>query len=365
MLRKASRIANPGQSCFSLTVGSVSRTKYEDDDRESIAAEDEPSSFTRTGPGIWNMIKPDVVEYGGDYIREKNPAPLLSLEPSSAIEVVKTTTDGSNAIGFDVGTSFAAPKVSHIAGQILNEIPSASANLIRTLIAQSARHPHGIFRNPSLNNIRTYGYGIPDKIRATQNYEERITLTSESTIAARQAEIYTIQIPGELRGVADEYDILIEVSLAFTARPRRTRRKTRSYLSTWVDWQSSKLEETYNHFKGRVSEYSEGDEIDDEQEEGGSIQWQIRENPNWGPVRGLRRQDSSLQKDWVILKPYTIPEEFSIAVIGHQGWEKDIRAEVPYALAVSFEVLGAELNVYNLIAIENEIELQQEIKSGL
>ncbi len=365
LLTNASRIANPGQSCFSLTVGSVSRAKYEDEDRESFAKEDEPSSFTRSGPGIWNMIKPDVVEYGGDYIREKTPTALISLEPISAVEVVKSTLDGSNAIGFDVGTSFAAPKVSHIAGFILNEIPSASANLIRTLIVQSARRPENIFRTPTINNIRTYGYGIPNKIRATQNHEGRITLTSESTIAARQAEIYKIRIPEELRGVADEFDILIEVSLAFTAKPRRTRRKTRSYLSTWVDWQSSKLDETYNHFKARVSEYSEGDEIADDEEDGGNIQWQIRENANWGPIKGLRRQDSSLQKDWVVLKPYNIPQEFSIAVIGHQGWEKDLRAQVPYALAVSFEVLGAEINVYNLIAIENEIEIQQEIRTGL
>ena len=365
LLRNASRIANPGQSCFSLTVGSVGRIKYEDEDRESFAGQDEPSSFTRTGPGIWNMVKPDVVEYGGDYVKERTPNPLITVETSSAIEVVKSTVDGANALGYDIGTSFAAPKVSHIAGQVLNEIPLASANLIRALIVQSARHPDGIFRNPSLNNIRTYGYGIPDRLRATQNHERRITLTAESNIAAKQAEIYTIRIPDEMRGVADEYDILIEVTLAFTARPRRTRRKTKSYLSTWVDWQSSKLDETFNHFRSRVSEYTEGDEpVEKQEEDGGSIQWQIRENPNWGSVKGLRRQDSSLQKDWVIMKPYNIPEEFSLAVVGHQGWEKDIRSEVPYALAVSFEVLGAEIDVYNLIAIENEIEVQQEINTG-
>lgn len=363
LLEAASRIANPAQSCFALTVGSIGNIKYNDADRESFADKDEPSSLSRTGPGIWKMIKPDIVEYGGDYIREKNQNPLISTLPVTSAEVVKTTFDGNNAIGYDVGTSYAAPKVSHIAGAILNEIPAASSNLLRTLIVQSARLPEDKFRSPSIDNIRMYGYGIPSKIRATQNFTQRITLTAESTIAAKQAEIYTVKIPADLRGVGDEYDILIEVTLAFTAKTRRTRRQTRSYLSTCLDWQSSKFGETYNQFKARVSQYSEGDEIeegDDNVEN--NIPWCIRESIAWGTVKGLRRQDSSLQKDWLVAKSYNLPEEFSIAVIGHKGWEKDITEEVPYSIAVSFEVLNAEIDVYNLIRIENEIEIEQQVR---
>jgi Subtilase family len=362
LLESASRIANPGQSCFALTVGSVGNSKYNDDDRESFAEKDEPSSLTRTGPGIWKMIKPDIVEYGGDYIMEKNQDPLISTLPVTSAEVVKTTFDGSNAIGYDVGTSYAAPKVSHIAGAILNEIPTASSNLLRTLIVQSARLPENKFRSPSIDNIRMYGYGIPSKIRATQNFTQRITLTAESTIAAKQAEIYTIKIPNELSRVGNEYDILIEVTLAFTAKTRRTRRQTKSYLSTWLDWQSSKFGESYNQFKTRVSQYSEGDEIEEKDDNAENIPWCIRESISWGTVKGLRRQDSSLQKDWLVAKSYNLPEEFSIAVIGHKGWEKDITEEVPYSIAVSFEVLNAEIDVYNLIRIENEIELEQQVR---
>jgi hypothetical protein len=362
LLEAASRIANPAQSCFALTVGSVGNIKFDDADRESFADKDEPSSLTRTGPGIWRMIKPDIVEYGGDYIREKNQNPLISTLPGTSAEVVKTTFDGSNAIGYDVGTSYAAPKVSHIAGAILNEIPAASSNLLRTLIVQSARLPEDKFRSPSIDNIRMYGYGIPSKSRATQNFAQRITLTAESTISAKQAEIYTIRIPKELSRVGDEYDILIEVTLAFTSKTRRTRRQTKSYLSTWLDWQSSKFGENYNQFKTRVSQYSDGDEIEEEDDNAENIPWCIRESIAWGTVKGLRRQDSSLQKDWLVAKSYNLPEEFSIVVIGHKGWEKDITEEVPYSIAVSFEVLNAEIDVYNLIRIENEIEVEQQVR---
>lgn len=365
LLTNASRISNPSQSCFSLTVGAVAHDKFEDDDRESFAEKDQPSSLTRTGLGLWRMIKPDVVEYGGDFIRNKQGNLIITTNQFGSIEVVKTTLDGGNAIGYDLGTSFAAGKVSHIATKILNEIPNASANLIRVLVAQSARLPGNLFRNPSLENVRIYGYGIPNKIRATQNSSQRITLTAESQISAKQAEIYTIKIPEEIRGAANEYDVLVEVTLAYTAKPRRTRRRTKSYLSTWVDWTCSKFEESYNQFKSRVSYYSEGDEIEDPVDDAKNMQWQIRENVQWGSVKGLRRQDSSLQKDWVILKAYQMPENFSIAVIGHQGWEKDIFDKAPYAIAVSFEVLEAEVEIYNLIRIENNIEIEQQIQLDL
>ena len=57
-----------------------------------------------------------------------------------------------------------------------------------------------------------------------------------------------------------------------------------------------------------------------------------------------------------------MPEQFSLAVVGHQGWEKNIFEKVPYAIAVSFEVLNAEIDVYNLIRVANEIEIEQEIQ---
>ena len=361
LLTSSARIADPSQSCFALTVGSVCHDNFEDLDRKSFGVKDEPSSFTRTGPGIWRMIKPDVVELGGDFLREKGANPNISQWPSISSEVVRTTTGGSNAIGFDVGTSYAAPKVTHIAGKILNQIPDASANLLRALIVQSARLPEEKFRNPQFKDLQFYGYGIPDVSRATENSERRITMIEEGKISAKEAQIFTVKIPDEIRRAGNEYDILVEVTLAFSATPRRTRRRTNSYLSTWVDWQSSKYEESYTQFKNRVTKYVAGSNVEDIAEESDSdehIKWNIRENINWGTVRNLRRQDSSLQKDWTILKAYSLPEEFSIAVVGHKGWEKDTNKKVPFSIAVTFEVLNAEVDIYNLVRIENEIEIE-------
>ena len=74
-----------------------------------------------------------------------------------------------------------------------------------------------------------------------------------------------------------------------------------------------------------------------------------------------------MQKSWCIVKSYELPETFSLAVIGHKGWECDLNEKVPYSIAISFEALNANINVYEMIRIENEIplpvpvEVEQEI----
>lgn len=367
LFERSSRIANPAQSCFALTVGSVCLDKHNDNFRESFGSKHEPSSFTRSGLGLWGMIKPDVVEVGGDWIREKSTNPNLSILPQNCAELIKTTFGNGNSIGYDIGTSFSTPKVAHIAAKIIKEV-SNNALLIRALIVQSARLPSiADIYNPTLNRIRTYGYGIPNGVRATENTAQRITLTSESAISAKQAQIYSIKIPEAIRAAGNEYEILIEVTLSFKAEPRRTRRKTNSYLSTWLDWQTSKTGEDFNKFRRRIIKSLDGEDStglgqgSQGGDDGNLISWKIRERLDWGTVQGVRRQDSSIQKDWATLKSFELPSEFSIAVVGHKGWEKDVTKEVPYSLVVSFEAFNTEIPLYELISLENEIQIENEL----
>jgi hypothetical protein len=60
------RIANPGHSLQALTVGSVAYDAFTDGVWQSLASgRDYPSAFSRAGLGIWGVIKPEVVKYGG------------------------------------------------------------------------------------------------------------------------------------------------------------------------------------------------------------------------------------------------------------------------------------------------------------
>lgn len=365
------RISNPGQCLHALTVGSVAYGAYEGEGWRSLApGNGHPSAFSRSGLGIWNVIKPEVVEYGGDELVTKATPPDVST-PSHARncypEMVRSTLyPPGPAYGRDgaVGTSFAVPKVSRIAARLQEILPDESCLLYRALIVQSARWPEWAASAQAadmLDVLRRIGYGIPDMARATTNTEHRTTLISagESHIKAGECHIYQVPIPALMRGPADEFDIRIEVTLSYVASPRRTRRNLRRYLSTWAEWKSSKLGQDINDFRVRALK---GQEEDNSHANGTPLPWMLDSNPNWGTIRNAKRNAGTVQKDWAIVKSNALPENFCISVVGHKGWSHDPDSTARYALTVSFEVVGKEIAIYEPLRIAVE-ELQTEIEA--
>ena len=356
-----SKVANPGVSYFAITVGSIAKEDFEDADYKALAGRNHVSPFSRTGLGMWGCIKPDVVEFGGDLMKNKLSEELITNETTSP-ELVNSTLHGSSAVGKDsFGTSFSTPKVSYIASRLQTEHPAESAQMYRALIIQSARLPEHCFYNPKINDFRYYGYGVPDVNRALNNSHSRITFIQDGKVGPKKADIYRLKIPDALKGEGKEFRVLVEVTLSFTAKTRLTRKGSHSYLSNWLEWQSSKYNERFSSFRSRTIEYLETDE--ESIEEGAdSIKWIIRENPAY-TNNGINRNNSTVQKSWAIIEPQQFAEEFSIAIVGHFGWDKNLESETPYALCVSFEVLDAEMNIYELLAqAQVEIEPEQEIE---
>jgi hypothetical protein len=239
---------------------------------------------------------------------------------------------------------------------------------------QSARLPSKA--NEIENLICHYGYGIPDINRATTNSQKRVTLYNSGSINPKNSDIYLIKVPRGINRPGLDLDILIEITLAFKAEPRITRRRTNSYLSAWLDWETSRQGESQQQFSERVlaaknnedNEHLEEDETEqqpgqDVQERLPAFRWTIGSKTKDGHFKGIRRQDSTVQKDWCTIKSNQLPDEFLVAVKGHRGWEKDIDKEIPYSIVVSFELLNKEIdiNIYEAIRVENEIEIEQQI----
>ena len=133
LAQDATRIANPGQSLQALTVGSVAYGALESGAWRTFAAEPgQPSAFSRSGPGIWSVIKPEVVEYGGDDIRTGSTPPDVQAGGGIAgacPELVRSTMHPPGP-AFDrdeTGTSFAAPKVTRIAARLQQLLPDGTA----------------------------------------------------------------------------------------------------------------------------------------------------------------------------------------------------------------------------------------------
>ena len=383
----SARVANPAQSLQALTVGSISYGAFEDGAWGSFGRQDGwPSAFSRSGPGIWNVIKPEVVEYGGDDSRTSNdPVDVRDGGIAAACPELVRSTMFPPGPAYDrdaVGTSFAAPKVARIAAQLQAVLPKEPALLYRALIVQSARWPEwaealltqirqtadpegrkALIKKVS-RIVRCLGYGLPDMIRATTNTDHRTTFITSGQVSIRplEAHIYQVPSPEALRGAGDEYDIRIEVTLSYVAQPRRTRRHLRRYLSTWVDWKSSRLGDSVTSFRVRALKEAQ---VGDNPQPGSTLPWVLQEKSDDGFIRDTKRNNGTVQKDWAVVKSHALPKDFCIAVVGHEGWSRDPDSTASYSLAVTFEILGQEIAIYDVLRTA-VIELQElEAEAGI
>lgn len=359
LYEKSCRISNPSQSLQALSVGSVSADVLRSPDWNSFADDKfRPSAFSRAGRGIFRTVKPDVVEIAGDYLR--SPSGDVAAPPEGRHlypELVRCTLHAPGP-AFDhdaVGTSFAAPKVTRIAARLQSLLPNSSTLLYRALIAQSARWPDWAFRGTAKEQtsaIRHLGFGVPDLERATGNTDYRVTMLTKQTrdLGARQAHVYQVRIPRKLRTTGRAGEVLIEVCLSYSASVRRTRRTRRGYLSTWLDWQTNFVGEDAETFLDRVLQ-SSADVPDPSRDR---FQWTVGERSNWGNIRDVSRSAGTLQKDWCIVDADELPEDFLIAIVGHQGHSVSPTDTAKYNLTVAIDLLGEEVEIYDDMQVETE-----------
>ncbi|MFK0731986.1 MAG: S8 family peptidase [Gloeotrichia echinulata GP01] len=269
LLNKNARIIDPATSAIALTVGSLSYgrgsiTEPADVRRQAIAKlRGYPSPFTRNGFGVDGMIKPDVVDFGGDLAldlsyREGLGLPKVSQLGDNVAGVSVVTFSNSKDSLFHIcsGTSFAAPRVANIAAQLFTKYPNASSNLIRALIVNSAVLPKEIPSQFQLNSqqsqgkkskktkqiekqLAIYGYGQTDLQRAMYSAENYVVLSEDNiVIPVGKFHIYEIpQLPEEFFDI--EGTRTLSVTLAFDPPTRPTRGD--SYLGVTME---------FNIFKG-------------------------------------------------------------------------------------------------------------------
>jgi Subtilase family len=267
LLNQNARIIDPATSAIALTVGSLSYgrgsiTEPADVRRQAIAKlPGYPSPFTRTGFGVDGMIKPDVVDFGGDL--------ALDLSYREGLGLPKVSQLGDNVAGVSVvtfsknfqsslfhicsGTSFAAPRVANLAAQLFTKYPDASSNLIRALIVNSAVLPKEIPDQFQWNSkqsqgektkqiekqLAIYGYGQTDLERAMYSAENYVVLSEDNIlIPVGKFHIYEIpQLPPEFFDVKGTRTL--SITLAFDPPTRPTRGD--SYLGVTME---------FNLFKG-------------------------------------------------------------------------------------------------------------------
>ena len=145
------RIHEGADSVLSLVVGSVAHAKGIHD----YAEINNPSPFTRIGPGPEYIIKPEVAHYGGNAGVNKAGAPTITGVKSFSM---------SGKIAENVGTSFSTPRVAALATGLFQELDEEfDPLLIKGLIIHSATYPKEL-TVPTAERTKQLGFGIPKSV---------------------------------------------------------------------------------------------------------------------------------------------------------------------------------------------------------
>ena len=149
--RPKGRVHEGADSIRSLVVGSFAHKKGTYD----YAEVNDPSPFSRVGPGPEFIIKPEVSHYGGN-------AGIDPLGNTVTTGVKSFAKDGTLAQG--VGTSFSTPRITALAAGIQQELSEDfDPLLLKALITHSASYPREM-TVPSIERAKQVGFGLPKSV---------------------------------------------------------------------------------------------------------------------------------------------------------------------------------------------------------
>ena len=347
------KIINPATSSLALTVGSIAgkvRIEREPHGAEQIktavASGDQPSPFTRTGFGINGMIKPELVEYGGNLILYDNYGRVAEDRGGKIALLNNRTTE--DIIQYDYGTSFSAPKVAHLAGKIVNRFPQGSGNFIKNMLLIGADYPC----EPSKDFYRTddkksaeethlaiCGYGLSSFEKAISSFSNRVVLWDEGQIGLNQMKVYSLQLPNIF--FSEQGRKKITVALTFNPETRLTRGD--SYLGNRMEFHlfhsinPQILIEKYGVLTEQAEQFGVPEDL--------KI-FEIHFFPG-----GNTRKAGCHQKAWKEYRrqPKSIPATpISLVLLNFNKWISDENRMQDYCISVTFEH-EKEIGLYNEI----------------
>lgn len=371
-LDNKARIIDPAASSIALTVGAMANSNVpltSSDDKIqylSISSSKQISSRTRLGPGIQKAVKPEFLAYGGDVLFNTLTSRISTKNSGTSIlSFSNKLVDG--LFCYDIGTSFAAPYISHIAAKILNRYPEASNNLIRAIIVSSAdiskeiieqleqlNATDNFIKNISSNYKRNEkgtikcdkkrmlhylaGYGYPNQKLAIDSFEQRVVLLAdminENAIEVDKSHIFEIPIPKEFQKAKGKKKIII--SLAFNPDVRKTRM---DYLGKEMSFdliRGKSLDEVYQVCASQAGR----DEADKLKMFDSKF---ICKLENCGKIL---REHGTLQKGVFEFSKSDYGENYYLVVSCKKNWSKE---KQEYAVVVTYQVEDNTVELYDIL----------------
>lgn len=266
LLDEDARLFEPATAVNAVTVGSLAHSNgisEADGDLAGvmpIAEQGEPSPFTRTGPGVQGIIKPDFVDYGGTAVFDGPTQTLAEGSRRSEAGVISLNREFIPRMLRSVsGTSFASPLVAYKAALVRETFQAVSANLVRALLAIAADHPESAeerLEGMSDEELRrVLGNGLIDVEKALNSNDNRVVLIREDTLEVNRFAVFEIPIPEIFQGGGVRRRI--RIALAFDPVVRHTRLDYAGLSMSFDLFRGVTAEEVFNAC--RKWEKAEGD----------------------------------------------------------------------------------------------------------
>jgi hypothetical protein len=384
-LHEEASILDPSQSALALTVGSVAPSTMASGlvaTAMAIAERNFASPFTRTGPGISREIKPDIVDFGGNYLIDVSG----QVRQNTATNVVMASHQLTPAVSHNSGTSFATPRVTHKIARVLEDLQAleikVSAPLLKAFIVNSASYDllgddlstfiESMDAAKDKSWLNVLGYGIPDYSRATSSNANSAILWFQDKISPDTVMYFNIPVPACLR---DSGRATKRLTVTVVYAPKVQRWGLERYLGTTLKW---------SMFRGNVSrdEIITAMSVEEEQEETTANEIittmsvkqdeEEEEIATAGRPKELnkfklginRRSRGTVQHDvyeWSLHREEYSNNFYTLAVAAYSKWN-ETEAD-PLAIVVRIEDTTGTVPVY--AEVKNLLEIEPEVRNLL
>lgn len=214
------RLISPADSVRAVTVGSVALF----DASDSIVKSNEPSPFSRRGPGANYVVKPDIVDYGGNLSKTY----LINGVGVKGLDVYGNIIEGN-------GTSYSTPRALQKFASIYEEMIEPDILLAKAMLVHSARMNSRELLDEAADNIKYYGFGIPtpNVQEILQCSEDEVTLVFKQKISqGSHLEMYDFPYPKSL--IKNE-KFIGEIGMTLAYLPPLDERYGHEYCRTNID----------------------------------------------------------------------------------------------------------------------------------
>lgn len=334
-------LLDPAQAALALTVGAVApgtllvgRTGA----ATAMAERNQPSPFTRRGPGISREIKPELVDYGGNYVHDPDGGQVRS---NPGTDVMMASHQLTPSLVHDSGSSFAAPRVAHKLAMILADLQilgvnEISAPLLKAFLVNSANwerlgQEFDDFRQDLQSiqpNLWRYvvGYGLPDAGYATACDPFSAVLYYQGTLEPDRVAYFDVPVPAILTD-ADNGTKRLTVTLVHA--PEVQRWGLERYLGTAMKWRLFRGDVDRDEITAAMS-VEDGDTGDEEPHRPGELA---------GKLGVTLRSRGCVQHDiieWSRHQARYSAGAYTLAVATYQKWKRKVKP-IPYAVVVRLE----------------------------